>query len=552
MKLTLYVCLALALLSGGCVHHQPVDQTGITRTPERLGRHAVSITTRSQEAQRAFNRGLNWTYAFAHHAAEQEFRRAASADPECAMAHWGIALVNGPHINFPMVPPARATNAWEALQRARQLAPQASPLEQALIGALCARYANPQPEDRSPLDQAYSEAMGEVWRNYPRNADVGALYAESLMDLHPWDLWTEGKPQPWTPPILQTLERVLEINPNHPGANHYYVHAVEASPEPHKAVAAAERLQHLVPDASHLVHMPGHIFVRVGRWEDAARANIGAMQADRLYRAAYPRPGFYGMYMAHNAHFLAFTAMMRGRSEETIRIARRMVSEMPEDFVAEFPGVVDGYTVFVSKALMRFGKWEEILAEPEPPEGMPLARALWHFTRATACTVLDRIPEARAERDAFLHASAQIPATATFGNNASSAIAEIASRVLDGEIAAQSGDYDKAIVDLEQAAQLEDKLRYDEPPDWVQPVRHTLGAVLLRAGKPAEAERVYREDLLKNPANGWSLMGLRDALSQQEKTAEARRVHKQFLKAWAAADVQPPSTCYCQPAMAAE
>ena len=317
------------------------------------------MTTSSKQAQQAFNRGLTWTYAFAHHAAEQEFRRAATADPDCAMAYWGIALVNGPHINFPMVPGDRAEKAWAALEQANARAHTTTPLEQALIAALGKRYANPQPADRSGLDQAYARAMREVWERFPGNADVGALYAEAEMDLHPWDLWNkDGTPQPWTPRILETLEQVLGLNPNHPGANHYYIHAMEASPEPAKALASARRLGRLVPDSSHLVHMPSHIYARVGDWEKAAESNQKAMEADRLYRAAYPRPGFYAMYMAHNTHFLAFTAMMRGRSEEAIALARQMVSDMPPEFIQEYPEVADGFTVFPSKVLMRFGKWD--------------------------------------------------------------------------------------------------------------------------------------------------------------------------------------------------
>jgi tetratricopeptide (TPR) repeat protein len=532
------------LLAVGLIVDCPghADEAG----PRRLGDHSFKVTTKSDEAQRAFDRGLTWTYAFAHHAAETEFRRALELDPKFAMAYWGIALVNGPHINFPMVPPQRAAVAWDALSEARRLAAGTTPLEQALIGALEKRYANPQPEDRSPLDQAYAKAMAKVWRAFPDNADVGALYAEAEMDLHPWDLWENGEPQPWTPNIVQTLEKVLQLNPRHPGANHYYIHAMEASREPEKAVAAAERLMELVPDSSHLVHMPAHIFVRVGRWEDAAESNIRAMAADKLYRAAYPRPGFYALYMAHNTHFLAFTSMMRGRSEEAIRLARELIASVPPDFIEEYPDILDGFTVFPSKVLMRFGKWEEVLAEPPPPAGMPLAKALWHFTRVSALSSLDRIDEAETEREALSAAAAAIPEKAAFGNNSSRDLAAIAEMVADGEIAAQKGDLNTSIAKLEEAARLEDKLRYDEPPDWIQPVRHTLGAVLLRAGKAKEAQEVYRQDLQKFPENGWSLLGLRNALREQGRPAAASKLDDKLSKAWATADVRPTTTCYCQ------
>jgi tetratricopeptide (TPR) repeat protein len=552
MKIFVFV-LAAGLLTG-CASKPPGTDTRAAQAgPQRLGKHSFKVTTTSPEAQRAFDRGLTWTYAFAHHAAEDEFKRALAADPNCAMAHWGIALVNGPHINFPFVPPNRAAAAWNALANARRLAPGTTELEQALIRALEARYANPQPEDRSPLDEAYAKAMRKVWEQYPDNADVGALYAEAEMDLHPWDLWENGEPRPWTPPIVATLEKVLELNPRHPGANHYYIHAMEASGEPEKAVAAAERLLKLVPDSSHLVHMPAHIFVRVGRWADAADSNQRAMAADRLYRAAYPRPGFYALYMAHNTHFLAFTSMMRGRSEEAIRLAREMIASVPPDFVEEYSEVLDGFTVFVPKVLMRFGKWDEILAEPAPPAGMPLAKTLWHFTRTAALSSLGRLPEAEAERNLLAAAARAIPEEAAFGNNSSRDLAAIAILVADGEIAAQKNDLSTAIAKLREAAGLEDQLRYDEPPDWIQPVRHTLGAVLLRAGEPVEAEKVYREDLTKFPENGWSLLGLRDALQQQGRATEARKMDGRLAKAWAAADVRPRATCYCQePALTAK
>lgn len=534
-----------ALLVAGCASpNRPAEQAAAG--PRRLGNHTFKITTSSPEAQKAFNRGLTWTFAFAHHAAQTEFQRAAEADPNCAMAYWGIALVNGPHINFPMVPESRAKAAWEALGRARDLAPRASRLEQALIGALEKRYAWPQPEDRSGLDQAYAAAMAEVWRAYPNHADVGALYAEAEMDLHPWDLWKDGAPQPWTPNIVSTLERVLALNPKHPGANHYYIHAVEASTTPERALAASRRLDRLVPDSSHLVHMPSHIYARVGLWADAARSNARAMEADALYRQAYPRPGFYALYMAHNTHFLAFTAMMRGRSEEAIRLGREMVAAIPEEFLRDYAPVVDGFTVFVPKVLMRFGRWEEILNEPAPPNGLPYARTMWHFTRATAFTVLNRMDEAQEERTAFLEAAANIPESSTFGNNSSRDLAAVATLVLEGEMAAQTGQLERAIAKLEEAVRLEDKLRYDEPPDWIQPVRHTLGAVLMRAGEPEQAERVYREDLEKYPENGWALLGLTEALREQEKLADAAKAESRFKRAWASADVKPSTTCYCQ------
>jgi tetratricopeptide (TPR) repeat protein len=513
-----------------------------------LGRHTLKVSTKSAAAQRAFDRGLTLAYAFSHLAAEDEFRRAAAADPQCAMPWWGIALVNGPHINFPAVPAERAKIAVQAIAKSQALASGASKLEKALIEALAVRYRDPQPENRTDLDEAYAGAMRKAWRAYPQNADVATLCAEALMDVHPWDLWhNDGSPQPWTAEIVQILERALALNPNHPGANHLYIHAIEASPNPGKALAVADRLLTLAPGASHLVHMPSHIYARVGRWEQAAASNSEAMKADKLYRAAYPRPGFYAMYMAHNEHFLAFTAMMRGRSAEALQLARGMVAAMPEEFLQEFPQVADGYMIFPAEVLMRFGRWEEVLAEPEPRRGLPFSRAIWHFTRAVSLAALDRKDAATQERELFHVAISAVPKDWTFGNNLASDLLAVATRVLDGEMAARGGRLEESASLLREAAKLQDALRYDEPPDWIQPARHTLGAVLLRAGKPVDAEKVYREDLSQYPENGWSLYGLARSLRAQGREAEAKSADARFSTAWNAADIRIDSTCHCLP-----
>ncbi|HTL59870.1 MAG TPA: hypothetical protein VL361_29635, partial [Candidatus Limnocylindrales bacterium] len=319
-----------------------------------LGNHSFKITTKSAVAQKAFDRGLIWAYSFGHFAAEQEFRKALAADPDCAMAWWGIALVNGPHINFPFVPPDKAARAWEAVTNAQRLATSCSPLEQSFIAALAKRYANPQPEDRAPLDHAYADAMRALWKTNRKNPEAASLFAEAAMDLHPWNYWTNGRPQPWTDEIVSTLETALQLAPEHPGANHFYIHIIEASETPGGALASADRLRKLVPDSSHMVHMPSHIYARIGRWEQAAAANRNAMQVDARYRAVFPRPGFYAMYMAHNAHFLAYVSMMQGRSAQSIALANDVVSGIPQDFLTNFAAIVDGYMIFRSEALMRF------------------------------------------------------------------------------------------------------------------------------------------------------------------------------------------------------
>ncbi len=547
MKLTLlkFSAIAFALLHCvGATSHgaAPAQKVSLNH----LGHHTFKITTTSPEAQKAFNRGLIWAYSFGHFAAEQEFRKALAADPGCAMAWWGIALVNGPHINFPMVPPDKAARAWEAVTNAHWLSTQCSPLEQSLIAALSKRYAMPQPEERAPLDQAYADAMRALWKANPQNADLACLFAEAAMDLHPWNYWTDGKAQPWTEEIVSTLQTALRLDPQHPGANHFYIHIVEASSTPARALPSADRLRKLVPDSSHMVHMPSHIYARVGQWEDAAQANRDAMKVDARYRAAFPRPGFYAMYMAHNAHFLAYVSMMQGRSADSIALARQVVSGIPEDFLKNYAAIADGFMIFRSEALMRFGRWEEILKEPQPDKEFPLAIALWHYTRGAAHSALGHTDDAHRERELLQIATTNVPPDRTMGNNSAADLLAIAALVLEGEMLAKEDKFDEAVPKLRDAVAHEDKLVYDEPPDWIQPSRHTLGAVLMRAGRPAEAEAVYREDLKVYPENGWSLMGLRDALTAQGETADAAAVEKRFKKQWAEADIKPPSTCYCQ------
>lgn len=544
MKMRPLLILLAALTFAGCATRNAEKKA--TAADFRLGSHHLKVTTTSKEAQRAFDRGLTWMYSFGHHAAEQEFRRATGLDPKCAMAWWGIAMVNGPHINFPMVPPDRAKTAWEAINQARENAAGASDLEQQLIAAAAKRYAMPQPEDRSGLDRAYADAMREVWQKHQTDDDVGTLFAEAMMDLRPWDLWkADGTPQPGTPEIVEALERVLWLNPKHPGANHYYIHVMEASPHAEKALPSARRLERAVPGSGHMVHMPSHIYARVGDWKLAAESNVGAMRADTLYRAVYPRPGFYALYMAHNGHFLAWTAMMEGRSAFALEHARGMIEAVPEEFILEMGPVVDGFLAFVPEVLMRFGKWEEILKEPRPPGNLPYSTAMWHYARAAALAALDRVKEARAEQNVFDEAAKKVPSDAAFGNNSCANLLTIARHTLAGEIAAREGKYDEAITNLREGARIEDSLRYDEPPDWIQPVRHTLGAVLLKAGKPAEAEAVYREDLQRHPHNAWSLYGLADALRAQNKIQDANVTRARFQKAWARADSKISGSCLC-------
>ena len=515
---------------------------------EGLGPHGRKVTTVSPEAQRYFNQGLCFLYAFNHDEAIRSFRQAATLDPKCALAWWGMSFAHGPHINNPVVSAGSAKAAWDALQKAQGAASAGTPVEQALITALAARYADPQPEDRTPLDKAFAEAMRKVWENYPNDADAGALLAEALMDMRPWNLWTAaGEAQPGTEEVVTTLETVLKLAPNHPLALHLYIHAVEASPHPEKADAPADRLRNLQPGLGHLVHMPSHIDVRRGRWAQAAEANDKAIIADRNYRKLSPEQGFYRVYMAHNHHMLAYAAIMRGESRRAIDAINDMARGIPPEFVKANAALVDGFTAMPLEVLVRFGRWDEVLSAPEPPDFLPIARSLWRCARGVALAAKKEPEKARLEQAEFLKARERVSETARFGNNSAADLLKVAEHLLAGEILYREGNVDEGLAELRAAVKCEDALKYAEPPDWIHPVRHALGATLLAEGKVAEAEAVYREDLDRLPENGWSLFGLSQSLHRQDKHEAAREVDARFRKVWSDADVKLTSSCFCQP-----
>jgi tetratricopeptide (TPR) repeat protein len=517
---------------------------------EGLGTHTRKITTKSPEAQRYFNQGLAWFYGFHHAAAIRSFQEAARIDPECAMAYWGVALANGPHINVPMVPPPAAEQAWQALTQAQKFAPKTSPVERELIAALATRYANPQPEDRTPLDRAYAEAMRKTWRGYSKDADVGALFAESMMTLRPWDLWTpDGKPQPGTEEVVATLDTVLKLNVSHPFANHLYIHALEASLQPERAVAAADRLRDLQPALAHNVHMPSHIDIRNGRWQEAITANVKAIEASRRLRARMgpPPSGPIYLYNAHNHHMLAYAAMMTGQSELAISQIRTMAANLPEDFLKDFALFADGYVAMPYEVLLRFGRWDDVLAAPDHPEHLPYARAMRHNARGVALAAKGDTAGARAEQQAYLAAAKQVPSGTSVGPVDVQTIIAVATPMLEGEILYREGKAEPGIAKLQEAVKAEDALRYFEPPAWFLPVRHALGAALMQSGKYAEAEQVYREDLKRLPGNGWSLFGLAESLRVRGKTEEAEKAESNFQNIWKTADVKINSSCMCQP-----
>ena len=524
----------------------PPGATTAAWRPFDLGSYQRAVTTSSPGAQRAFNQGLIWAYAFNHDEAQRAFEEAVRLDPSCAMAHWGIALVNGPHINNPMVDAQHAKAAWDALQQAQAKAVHASPVERALIEALAARYAWPQPADRAPLDAAYARAMAGVWKRFPGDADVATLYAEAMMDTRPWDQWThDGQPQPGTAEVLAALEAAQAIAPDHPGALHLYVHALEASPQPERAAAAADRLRALVPDASHLIHMPSHIDARLGRWAEAAAVNERAIAADGRYAGRQQEIGFYQLYMAHNVHFLVFTAMMEGRRAAAVESAREITQRVSVERARENPLFLDAFRTVEPDTYKRFGMWEEILALPQPPPDLPVSTAFHHFARAIALAATGKNGEARHERSLFHAALPKVPREAFWGSNLAVAVLAPAAPYLDGEIAYREEDLDLAIEKLTEAVKLEDSLKYDEPPPWTTPARHALGAVLLEAKRPSEAEAVYRADLRRYPLNGWSLWGLERALEAQGRAADAAAVKAQFDRTWSRADTPMVSSCLC-------
>jgi tetratricopeptide (TPR) repeat protein len=543
---------------GGCADRAPAPPQMVTKSSPaaeptvplfaELGDFGRKVTTSSPQAQRYFDQGLCFLYAFNHDEAIRSFEEAARIDPQCALIWWGIALANGPHINNPIMPPERAKAAWAALTKARDTADKAGPVERELIDALGKRYADPQPEDRLPLDEAFAAAMRELYHKHPDDADIGAIFAEAMMDLRPWDLWTpEGQPQPGTEEIVATLEAVLDKAPKHPLALHLYIHAVEASPQPEKADEPADRLRQLQPGLGHLVHMPSHIDVRRGRWQKSIETNSRAVAADRRYREHSPQQDFYRIYMAHNHHMLAYSAMMCGQSKLAIESINDMAKGIPADWAKENAPLADGFLAMPLEVLVRFGRWDEVLAAPEPPEHFPLSRALRRCARGIALAAKGDVAQAKEEQIAFLTAAKAVPEDARFGNNEAADLLSIGTHLLAGEILYREGKVDEAVTELREASTIEDTLRYSEPPDWIHPTRHALGATLLQAGRAAEAEGVYREDLARQPNNGWSLLGLAQSLKLQDKNDEARQVEDQFQEVWRGADVMITSSCYCQP-----
>lgn len=507
-----------------------------------LGEVHHPIGTRSAKAQKLFDQGLRLCYAFNHDEAIRSFREAARLDSACAMPWWGIALALGPNINMPMSPDAEK-QALEALARAKALAGAAPEADRAYIEALAARYAEPAGENRAPRDSAYANAMRSLKSRYPDDPDASVLCAEALMDLRPWDLYdVNGAPKPGAEEIVSILEGVLQKNPRHTGALHFYLHAMEASAHPERAEAAADRLAKLTPEAGHLIHMPSHIYLRVGRYDDAADLNARAIRVDRDYLKRYDVQTIYRMmYYPHNIHMRWSALCSAGRSAAAAAAAKELLDAVPWEMVQqmqpmEFFRAVEYYTP------ARFGKWNEILALPAPPAGMLVTTGIWHYARGLALAATGRGTDAGIENDSLAAIAARLPADAAFGLNPARPLLDFASVLLQGEMAARAGSTEDAVRLLSQAAGMQDSLRYDEPPPWYATARQALGAVLLGAGRTREAADVYREDLKRYPENGWSLYGLAQSVKASGEASGPEM--QRFKKAWEKADVEISESRY--------
>ncbi|HET9358797.1 MAG TPA: alpha/beta hydrolase [Vicinamibacterales bacterium] len=507
-----------------------------------LGTLHVPVTTGVPRAQRFFDQGMRLLYAFNHAEAIRAFREAARLDPRLAMAHWGHALALGPNLNAPMTEENRR-QAYAAIGRAQRLASSATPRERALVDALAARYAPDGKGNRAVLDRAYAAAMRKAAERFPDDPDVLTLYADAQMNTMPWDYWTKGglaKPETqWT---LDVLERVITRQPDHVGALHYHIHLLEASATPQRAEASADRLGSLMPSAGHMVHMPAHIYIRVGRYADAAEANVRAIAADEDYLAQCQVQGLYPIsYYPHNLHFLWAAATLEGRRAVALDAARKVAAKVPHHHAGALSWTAD-FPVTPMLAYARFGLWQDALTEPKPPANEPYAVGIWHYSRGLAFAARAQLDRAVGELAALKAITKHEAFATTLKDLPLLTNLQIAARIVDGELTMRRGDAASAIALLKEAVEIEDGIPYNEPPVWHHPSRQVLGALLLEAGRAAEAEAVYREDLARFPENGWSLFGLKQSLDAQGRGAEGADVQRRFEKAWARADIRLTSS----------
>lgn len=512
---------------------------------EGMGDYHRPITTNDAGAQRYFDQGMVLAFGFNHAEAIRSFRAAQRLDPDCAMCFWGEALATGPNINVTsggraIMSPESRVAAHAAAQKALSLADRVAPVERALIEAQAVRYDGSETSDRDPLDRAYAEAMRSVVQRFPDDDDAAAMYAEAWMNTMPWNYWSDdGQPRPETVEVIDALERIIARSPRHPLALHLYIHAVEASSDPGRAETAADTLLTLVPGSGHLVHMPAHTYWRVGRYHDAAEANVRAAAVDEQYIAQCNAQGFYpALYYPHNIHFLWAASSMEGRSAVAIDAARRVAANVRIEQMREFP-TVEFFRTIPLLALTQFGRWDEILAEPMPDASLRYATAIAHYARGVALARKGDLAAARRERDQLvpLRDTTEILFLDT-NDYPAVTLLQIADALLEGEIAMAAGSVDAAVGHFERAVALQDGLPYMEPPFWYYPTRQSLGAALLAAGRAGEAEAVYRRELEDYPHNGWSMFGLAESLAAQGRTDEAAEVREMFTHVWARADVE--------------
>lgn len=542
MRLSVFPLYISIILLIGCTE-QPVKKAPLFNN---LGNLEFKITTDQDLAQKYFNQGVALTYGFNHAEAYRSFKEVSRLDTNCAMAYWGMAIVLGPNINAPMEG-SDVPTAFEAVQKALTLIDTETDKEKDYIYALSKRYGEEYTQERGNLDSAYADAMRKLAEKYPEDLHAATMFAESLMDLHPWDYWLrDGTPQPWTGEILATLENVLLKDPEHMGANHLYIHAVEASKNPARGIPSAEKLAYVAPGAGHLVHMPAHIYIRVGKYHEGSFANKKAIESDEEYLSQCFQQGLYPLaYYPHNYHFLWATATLEGDSKTALDAALS-TSQKPPDSLLNACGyqTLQHYAVIHLYGFVTFGKWDKILKEAEPAEEQLYPRGVWHYARGMAYTAKNMFEEARKELDELdiLRNNQQVNDLAIWGINSSGLLLKVAYEVLSGELAAKRKNFELAVKHLKKGVELESTLRYDEPPTWFYPVRQNLGAVLIEAGKYKEAEEVYLDDLKEIPENGWALYGLYQALSFQNKFSEAEEIMKRFKEAWKYADIELKSS----------
>jgi tetratricopeptide (TPR) repeat protein len=537
----LILALACACLSSrfALAQHQHDSSPSATSTPMTgLGNHHHKVSTSNAEAQRFFDQGLSLIYAFNHEESAKAFRRSAELDSNLAMAYWGVALAVGPNYNEPQIDPERMKAAVEALKMAKSLEARASDIERGYVDALTRRFSLDPGADLKVLYRAYKDAMGELHRRFPDDLDAATLYADSLMNLNPWQLWDKsGKPAEGTEEAVAVLEGVLSRDPDHLGANHLYIHVLEASPHPERALASAKRLETAAPAAGHLVHMPGHIYLRTGDFEASAKTNEAAAEADRSYIRTTGAKGMYvAMYYSHNLHFLVESYGRMGLYREALRAAEAL-ADNARAHVKDMP-MVEGFLPSAMFVRLRFAQWDDVLKMPQPDPGFTVTSTVWHYARGVAFAEKGQIREAEAERKTFGEKAKGLPGETPFGLNSAASVLKVAEGILDARIAWARGDKQSAIKFWRAAVASQEALNYDEPPGWYYSVRESLGSALLLSGDAAGAEAVFREDLKANPRNGRSLFGLAESLRRQGKADAARLVQMEFERAWRAADTK--------------